>query len=132
MNQDIRFGLANEHRVLPIIQQHFNDETIKKIPEIYSKIDYMGENYVFELKTRRNRMNQYPTTMLPLHKILKPEHLDNKTQIFLFDFTDGLYYIKYNKELFDKFDIKIGGRYDRGRVEENDYIYIPISELCKI
>jgi hypothetical protein len=70
--------------------------------------------------------------MLPLHKILKPEHLDNKTQIFLFDFTDGLYYIKYNKELFDKFDVKIGGRYDRGRVEENDYIYIPISELCKI
>jgi len=54
--------------------------------------------------------------------------------IFLFYFTDGLYYIEYNKELFDTFEIKDFVRNPRyGKIDKpKKYIYIPIINLNKI
>ena len=37
--------------------------------------------------------------------------------------------IKYNKEIFDKYEFKIGGRCDRSKVESNDHVFIPIKDL---
>jgi len=61
-------------------------------------------NTHYEIKARRCAMNSYPTTIIPYSKIAKKEEKDNL--IFVFLFTDGLYYIKYNQDLFNTFETK--------------------------
>ena len=50
----------------------------------------------------------------------------------MFNFTDGLYYIKYDPELFKTFDVRTGGRNDRGQYEYKPYLYIPTKHLTLI
>lgn len=120
-----KLGLENEIKVLPIINEYFKDN-IKHIENKYSKFDYKGNQYLYELKTRNNENNKYPTTILPKDKLC-----DNL--ILLFSFSNGLYYIKYEKEVFDKFECKIFKRSYRGIHDvEKEYIYIPITKLIKI
>lgn len=102
---------------------------LKEIKNKFAPFDFVDDtNTVYvELKTRRNKRNQYPTTMVPESKIKKI--VVGNTYYFAFKFTDGLYYIKYDKEIFDSFEIKQGGRYDRGRPEVENYCYIPVELL---
>jgi uncharacterized protein YeeX (DUF496 family) len=80
------------------------------------------------LKTRNNKYNKYPTTLLPLDKII------SNNMIFLFSFQDGLYYIKYDKILFHTFEIKKYVRNIRNDYNDKlkDYLFIPIEKLIKI
>ena len=51
--------------------------------------------------------------------------------IFIFCFTDGLYYYKQNKD--DQFEIKKSGRYDRIKSGEiKEHVFIPINLLIKV
>lgn len=124
--QELAQGLKIQEIVLPIIQSYFNKD-IKPTEGRYNKYDYLDNNYNYELKSRTNEYNKYPTTLIGLDKI------DNNT-IYLFYFTDGLYYIKYNKELFDTFEIKDFVRNPRyGKIDKlKKYIYIPIDKLQEI
>lgn len=114
-------GIQSEKDILPIIQQYFDDNIIPTTAT-YDRYDYKGTNYVYELKTRTNEYLKYPTTMISL---LKTKQVNS---IFLFCFTDGLYYIKYNKEQFDQYEVKKFTKYTK----PVDYIYIPITDLIKI
>jgi hypothetical protein len=95
---DLEFGLKRENNVLEKIRIFFNDTTITKTTDKYCKYDFVSSLCKYELKSRKNRYKTYPTTILPTHKII-----DGK-QIFLFNFLDGLYYIEYDREIFDRFD----------------------------
>jgi hypothetical protein len=55
-------------------------------------------------------------------------------QVFVFNFTDGIHYIKYDKKLFDTFEKKPFKRAGRPDIKtfESLYIYIPIEQLTKI
>lgn len=101
----------------------------KSVWDPFDFVDETGKIYA-ELKTRRNTRTKYLTTMIPESKIKKI--VDGNTYYFCFNFTDGLYYIKYEKEIFDSFEIKQGGRYDRGRPEIESYVYIPVELLQAI
>jgi hypothetical protein len=127
--EDYQFGTTSEEQTLSTIRTI--DPTIQRNQDRYSPFDYNNEgNTIFvELKTRNNAKNKYPTTMLPYSKVKIAEANINKTYYFAFKFTDGIYYIQYNKNLFDTFEIKEGGRWDRGRPEMNRYIYIPVDKL---
>lgn len=102
---------------------------LKEIKNKFAPFDFVDDtNTVFvELKTRRNKRTQYDTTMVPESKIKKI--VDGNTYYFCFKFTDGLYYIQYDKQIFDNFEVKKGGRYDRGKPEIESYVYIPIELL---
>jgi len=128
LNLDLQFGNMNEISVLEIIKKHFNDETIKKVEKKYSVFDFEGKNSRYELKSRRCESKTYLDTMVGVNKL---ESVGDNF-IFLFKFTDGLFYIKYEKEIFDKFRRGKGGRYDRGRPEIKDYLFIPKERLTKI
>jgi len=121
---DIKFGFKNEKDTIHIIRLYFQDN-IQKMKR-YDKYDFMGESCYYELKSRRNKYLDYPTTLIPSDKID-----DTKNIIFIFNFIDGLYYIKYNKEIFDTFEKKPFKR--RQRIDyndkEKDYYYIPIEAL---
>ena len=67
--------------------------------------------------------------MIEYNKIIEANKL-NQTIIFIFMFTDGNYYYEYNKD--DNFEIRKGGRKDRGYIEEQLYYYIPINRLIKM
>jgi hypothetical protein len=84
-------------------------------------------NLFVELKCRNCLKNTYPTTMISMYKInkMKPEN----EYYFFFNFHDGLYYWKYT---INTFDIKTGGRYDRGNPELNKYLFIPVNKLTSV
>jgi len=120
----------NEIKILNIIQNFFNLD-IKLFENKYSPFDYYSNDVLFELKSRYNKYNKYETTMIPYHKIMMNK--ENKKMIFLFLFYDGLYYYEYNENDYLNNDIFIKynhlSRYDRGKNEINDYLFINIKIL---
>ena len=125
---DYSFGIKNEDKILPIINGYFNDN-IKKSTNTYSKNDYYGDKYIYELKSRTNKYSAYPTTLLGYNK--RP---DGKKQHFLFSFSDGLYTIEYSQELFSTFETKPFCRNQRSDYNDQPqlYYFIPINKLTKI
>jgi hypothetical protein len=55
-----------------------------------------------------------------------------KQSYCVFSFTDGVYSIEITPDIIDKFELRQGGRWDRGRPELNQYYYIPIKLLSPI
>lgn len=123
--EDNRRGLIEQKNLLPKLKEYFKKDIVE-IDDKLSPFDYECSKYYYELKTRTNTLNKYPTTMIGRNKIGGSK----KTKL-IFKFTDCLTYIKYNKELFDTFEIK---KFDRNSKEPNkkDYIYIPIEHLIII
>ena len=124
--EDQIFGEDNEKDILDLLKNKFSD--IHRTKSKYSAFDYEGPNIKIELKSRRVVSYYYPTTMISLSKINKCTDSDI-LYLFLFKFTDQLLYIEYDKSLFNNFEIKSGGRYDRKGAELNYYVYIPIEYL---
>jgi len=127
---DYAVGTQSEDALLAVFRQEIPD--LQKIKNPYALFDYEGSTTYVELKTRTFAKDKYPTTMIGLNKVKAAERTPHKTYYFAFKFTDGLYWIKYDKDLFATFEIKRGGRYDRGRPETAEYCYIPIEHLCPI
>ena len=94
-----KFGKEQEIKILPIIEEYFNDN-ITQTTNQYDKYDFISTLYNFELKSRKNKFNKYPTTMITSNKLKNTD----RQLILLFNFTDGLYYIKYDPLIFDTFE----------------------------
>ena len=128
LKKDYQDGKEDEIRVLPIITKYFNKDISlsSKKTDVYDFKDTEGT--VYELKRRNNRHNSYPTTIIGINKI------QNNNCILLFDFSDGLYFIKYDKTLFDTFERNLfvrNKRLDYHDVEK-EYLFIPIDKLTLI
>jgi hypothetical protein len=130
-NKDYEFGRKAEQDILETLRTYFNDTTISPSTDKYDRYDYTSEGGAkYELKTRRLTRNRFTTTMLPLGKLIKENPTNN---IFLFKYTDGLFYIKYDAEIFSNFTIAPYCRQDRAGFDaEQDYIYIPVHLLTQI
>ena len=120
-----QFGKKAEKEIIPILTDFFKRE-IKEYTERFSKFDFYDEIYNYELKTRTNSYKRFPTTMITENKIA-----GEKKQIFIFNFTDGIYYIEYDKELFDTFEKQ---QFSRAGIksDEKSHIYIDINYLKPI
>lgn len=120
-----QFGKKAEKDILPILQEFFKRE-IKEYTERFSKFDFYDEIYNYELKTRTNSYNKFPTTMITENKVS-----GEKKQIFIFNFTDAIYYIEYDKEVFETFQRQ---KFSRAglKQDEKSHIYIPIDKLLLI
>ena len=128
ISKDLIFGMKMEDKVLTLLKEKI-DKNITKTPAFHS-FDYFdsSNNIYYELKSRRVNHNTYNDTMCGANKLkFAKEHPENKYS-FLFNFTDGLYYHNWNQD--KKYDIKMGGRYDRGRPELNEYFYIKVNDLA--
>jgi hypothetical protein len=95
---------------------------------VYSPYDFRAKGVLVELKSRTNASEKYPTTMVGLSKVQFAQNCRGK-YYFVFKFTDGAEYIRYREETFRQFTTGIGGRSDRGKVESNTYVYIPVDAL---
>lgn len=128
--KDLEYGTKKEVELLSTFKKIFNCDNLELAPKNY-EFDYINNKLQIELKSRFNEYKKYPTTMIGKNKISFADK-NNKETFFCFNFTDGLYYIKYDKEKFKSYEEKIGGRQDRGKFEYKPYIYIPICELQPI
>lgn len=128
-NRDYQFGIQQQSAILPQLESFFKDE-LKEATSKFAKYDYEGKTTSYELKSRNNKKDTYPTTCLPWDKVCESHQ---KKQVYLFNFTDGLYYIPYEKSLFDTFEKKPFRRYRSGVNDiEKPYLYIPVESLLKV
>ena len=128
MEKDLQFGFAEEDRLLKFIQSKYGD-TFEKTPDDHP-YDYTdGQTYI-ELKSRRCNHNTYPDTMIGFNKLMYATNRPENKFVFLFNFKDGIY--KHDFCPDKTYNIKKGGRSDRGRLELKQYAYIPVYQLIKI
>jgi hypothetical protein len=127
---DLLFGLPLEDPIIGSLQGYFKTE-IEKTGQycVYDAHDKHDTMIKYEIKSRRCKHDQYPTTIIPVHKTT----VQHKTLKFVFHFTTGLYYITYDKELFDTFNVKSVGAYRKqGQYTYEPHYEIPIGLLTPI
>lgn len=128
--KNLKEGDLGENSVLPVLEKYFDIRLTKTSKNfVFDFRDNYGTYY--EVKSRNNNYNKYPTTMVGYNKIEYANKLD-KPVYFIFNFLDGIYYYEYEIHKLDELEIKIGGRCDRGKYEYKKYCYIPINKLIKI
>lgn len=129
LNADLAFGLPKEDPVIKTLSSYFTED-IKKAEYKYSPYDAFSETTKYEIKSRRNRYAQYPTTIIPCDKC---ERIKGDRLVFVFNFTDGLYYIVYDKEQFAKYEVKEVEAVRQGGIRTlKPHYFIPIKDLTRI
>jgi len=121
---DYQWGVEKETEVFNIIQPLVG-ESLKRTEKHNTPYDFKDDFYFYEVKARRCVYKQYPTTLLPKNKVFTDRHY------FFFYFIDGLYFIRYDADLFKTFEIAPFQRFQR--INYNDkvalYYHIPIDRL---
>ena len=134
LENDIEFGLAQEEPVLNNLRQFFHDDTIYKTGEKFCKYDggsIANPEIIYEIKSRRNTKNAYPTTIIPVHKCVMLG--DDKRLIIVFHFTDKLCYIEYDNEKFQNYRIQsICAIRSGGNPSVVAHFHIPVADLLDI
>lgn len=132
---DLKMGGESEDANEAIFNRVFGDTFVNtkiKYNDPYCPYDYEGEttNTRIELKSRRNTYRAYPTTIVPVSKVLSTH---KGRHIFTFLFTDGLYYVDYDSDKFSKYEIKMITTQRKGIVDKpKPHFCIPIVDLQKI
>ena len=131
--EDNQRGLASE------AQRHSTLETLvgsalTKDPNPYATFDFFneGKTIYVELKTRFIPHDKYPTALISANKVefcTDP----NKTYYFCWAYSDGLYYLKYDKAVFDTFQVEDYVRHQREDYNDvpKPHYFIPHTVLVK-
>jgi hypothetical protein len=127
LNNDYQFGTKNEVSVINYLEKYFR-ENITKSKDRYCAYDAFSENTKYEIKSRRNKYSTYPTTIVAVNKIRTTGRL-----VFVFHFTDGLYYIEYSEDTFSNFKVQNVSAIRKGGFKtETPHFFIPIDSLQRI
>lgn len=129
--KDYQFGIEQEEKIKEILEKQF-DTKLTKLSR-YAKFDFESEKCLIEVKSRNVTSTRFDSTMLPYTKIEGIEK-QNKEVYFVFNFTDKIYYIQYNQELFKTFGKANYKRKQRIDYDDKEqlYIFIPIKNLSLI
>ena len=120
-------GLAEEERVLPVLCDYFKRD-IQKIPGRFAQHDFECADYVYELKSRSNRLECFADTVISTDKfegLMKP-------LVLVFSFTDSLCYIEYSEKEFETYKKSLFGRLDRSSSEAKIHVHVLVGDLVKI
>ena len=100
----------------------------------YALTDFYSKSKLIELKARRCEYYSFATTIVGLNKCKHYENQKNMFCYFVFNFLkdDTIFYIKYDKELFDTFEIENTYIYRDNKQEPKINIHIPIKYLKEI
>lgn len=134
---DYKTGKSNENMIYDLLKSCKGLKKLKKSKDRYCKYDFYNKKCEIELKTRNNTFEKYPTTLIPVSKVLRDDD-HNKTIIFVFKFKDttddikqSIYYIKYDVDKFEnikRIQFKRNSRY--GIIDKPDeYFDIPTNML---
>jgi hypothetical protein len=125
---DLAFGVGQEVNKHPFLECVFGEELVRQTG--FASMDYKGKTVYVELKTRRIKHDQYPTALISASKVDFCEK-SNADCYFVYQYTDGWFYIKYDKTLFATFWTD---KYTRTEspdmvAREKDTIFIPVQYL---
>ena len=114
---DYSFGTSNELTQQQKLEGYFKTRLERRGG--FSCFDYDNGTTLFvELKTRRIKHDQYPTSIIGANKVQIAENNPDKNYWFCYSYLDGIYGIQYSKFLFDTFTKE---NYQRGnRSDYND------------
>tara|TARA_R100000541_G_scaffold11969_5_gene20249 strand:+ start:8515 stop:8952 length:438 start_codon:yes stop_codon:yes gene_type:complete len=133
-NRDYDFGIAKEKQIQPELQEFFK-VNLEKTKGRYNLFDFIGENVYMELKSRKNKKEQYPTTIIGMNKINKANELikEGNKVFFIFNFTNSLDFWEYKdcNSIVD-YNKRIISRNDRPNHKGSEYLEIPIEDLLNI
>lgn len=133
--EDLERGTAKENKMRPYVSKKLKCEMFK-IGGSYSRLDFSNKDgsIMAELKSRRNYKNSYSTTMVGLNKVYVAKRLKKQGVkcYFFFLFYDGLYYYKYNKEMFKWNEWFVRNKRSDFVDLEKEYSFIPIEKLKKV
>ena len=87
-------GIKAEKEQLTTLRQFFKDYTILALPD-GSHFDFVGNDLLIELKSRRCNRLTYSDTAIGVQKILYAKQC-HENVYFVFQFNNGLYYWKYD------------------------------------
>lgn len=129
LKRDVLFGTALEYPVIDKLSKYFGEE-VKKVQYEYSPFDAFSDTTKYEIKSRRNRYLQYPTTIIAVDKTLR---IKGDRIVFVFHYTDGLYYIIYDPSQFAKYEIREVEAIRKGGVRTlKPHYHIPVKDLIRI
>jgi len=135
-------GFVNEKQYKPIISNIYGN--VEKTSFKYNVIDFIGENYCGELKSRNLNIETFHETMIGYNKILNgfqklnfyKKKNPNYKMYFWFAFKEGLYVWELSKENFDLNggiqQKRFSGTNIRGYDDYKDHYYIKTELLTKI
>ncbi len=126
---DYQMGVMNERVIYQPLKEFFGTD-LKPTKLRYTKYDFYDKENTYELKTRDCKLNSFSTTVIGEDKIIPSK----KGQYFIFNFTDAIACIKYDKEAFKKYKVDLYKRNRRDDFTDNlkNYIYIPVGDLTII
>jgi len=126
--KDLKMGFLNEKECLPIIKKFFNDYNLEIYKDVYEVIDFKSDDKFIEFKSRRIPHDKFKTALIGSNKI-DVFKKSNKDCYIIYKYVDGLYYIKYDENLFNTFNTTIHYTQRDGKVEKSKVFNIPIEHL---
>ena len=128
---DVAMGDKFECTIQPSLEAIFGPLTKRSGEDKYDTFDFSNERYFIDAKARRNTKHAYPTTMVGENKVLKGLNLLMRGYevYFVFGFSDVNCLWKLDRE---QYEVRHGGRSDRGTPEIKSYCYVPIKYLRDI
>jgi hypothetical protein len=130
---DLTLGLNSEQKNKATLERFFGCNLHKT--GTYDPMDFTDEaqTIYLEMKTRRVNHNQYPTALIGKNKVDFCEK-SNATCYFVYVYLDGLFYIKYDKALFDTFlcEMYVRGQREGGVQPEQLFVFIPHEHLTPL
>lgn len=121
--QSYQFGKEQEKQVLAVLRDHFNRD-IKEYEDRYAHHDFYDDEYDYELKSRTNKKDAFPDTMITMNKLQQL----TKPLILVFNYRDQLCFIKYNPDSFAGYRKQMFARSQRD-CDKKEHIFIPIDAL---
>ena len=119
------FGVKRELEVLPFIEQILGNKVIHD-KDTFNDFDFYTDEYNIELKSRTINSDCFETTFTTPQKRNKANNSKKKV-LWLFGFTDGIYYLLFDEHKETINNLKINAYNTRYGEREN--INIPIKLL---
>ena len=139
IKNDLNFGKSREPIIIKYINEYLHANFVNRdLKKKDATIDFFdsNKNYECEVKSRRTRYNQYPTTILKMTKMRyfrrKLEQEPNSRCFAAFEFTDCITLIEFTKENLYKYNEGFVKSYKNGICENELHVYIPIEDLTII
>lgn len=132
--EDNAFGLASEDTNRVALETLVGTPLIKD-KNIYASFDFHneGKTIYVELKTRLIPHDRYDTALISASKVEFCRD-PTKTYYFVWAYSDGLFYLKYDKEVWAQFECKPFVRHQRSDYNDTpkDHFFIPYTALTRV
>lgn len=134
IESEYKFGVEAEGVVKPLLEKYVGElETTDR----FCSFDFKNDDFTIELKTRKNTKDKFYDTIIGECKFKKAEEIlagePERRIIFVFNFTDGIYFWEYNSNVARAFGERWIRRRDLGPdYRGQNYKLIPVNILKKL